>query len=245
MKIVTWNCNGALRNKFQFIDELKADIYVIQECENPSVVKHDGYKQWSSNYLWIGDSKNKGLGVFAKGSTVLKKLDWNNNFSGHVDNSIPEHKVKHFLACSVNNEFNLLGVWTHKNDSECFGYIGQLWKYLQLNQKKLGDCIIAGDLNSNVVWDKWDRWWNHSNVVEGLKKDGIESLYHLVNNELQGKETTPTLYLQRKLEKPYHIDYIFGSEKWTSSITSCKVGKPSKWLVVSDHMPIIADFRDE
>jgi hypothetical protein len=34
-------------------------------------------------------------------------------------------------------DFNLLAVWTHRNNSPNFGYIGQLWKYLQVNKDKL------------------------------------------------------------------------------------------------------------
>ena len=41
MKIISWNCNGALRNKFQHIAELEADIYIIQECEDPIRAKHN------------------------------------------------------------------------------------------------------------------------------------------------------------------------------------------------------------
>lgn len=86
-----------------------------------------------------------------------------------------------------------------------------MWKYLQLHKDKLKDkkVIIAGDFNSNAICDKWDRWWNHSDVVKEFEELGIKSLYHHLTNEKQGKETKPTFYLQRKLEKPYHIDYIF------------------------------------
>lgn len=75
MKIVTWNCNGALRNKFQHLSAFNADIYIIQECENPEQTKHKNYMAWARNHLWVGSNKNKGIGIFAADHITIELLD--------------------------------------------------------------------------------------------------------------------------------------------------------------------------
>lgn len=233
MRIVTWNCNGAFRKKFDCVSDFDADLYIIQECENPAESGHKNYIKWAHNYLWIGDTKNKGLGIFAKRDIKIEKLDWTNEFNNHP--------VKHFLPCKINQDFDLLGVWTHRNNSPNFGYIGQLWKYIQINKGKLNGTLIAGDFNSNTIWDEWDRWWNHSEVVNELKELGIESFYHKLTGEQQGKESTATLYFQKKLSRPYHIDYIFGAKNFTERTKKFEIGQVDKWLNLSDHMPIFCE----
>lgn len=230
MKIVTWNCNGAFRKKFEQLIHIDADIYIIQECEDPEKCNDQAYKNWASNYLWIGNNKNSGLGVFAKEDISLKPLDWES--AG----------LQSFLPFTANDKFMILAVWTKQANSPTFQYIGQLWKYLQAHQSKfcLSNSILCGDFNSNARWDKWDRLWNHSNVVNDLAKIDIHSLYHHVNKLEQGKETAPTLYLHRKLEKPYHIDYAFVSSKLLAS-ANLEVGNFSEWISLSDHMPVIFD----
>lgn len=234
MRIVTWNCNGAFRNKFEMISYFNADIYVIQECENPIYTQHQKYKEWAENHLWTGDTKNKGIGIFAKQGIELKKLDWSNQYKNHF--------VKCFLPCKVNQNFDLLGVWTHQNNSPNFGYIGQFWKYLQINKDNFNKILIVGDFNSNSIWDQWDRWWNHSDVVHELNELAIESLYHKSTGESHGKESKPTLYFQRKLKRPYHIDYFFGAQSFSDKLKKIEIGKSDEWLKVSDHMPIFCEF---
>ncbi len=229
MKIITWNCNGAFRKKFHLIEKLGADILVIQECEDPSKIKGD-YQEWANNYLWIGESKNKGLGVFLRKQNIkLEALE------------LHDDGLRSFIPCRINDHINLIAVWTKQTPSRNFRYIGQFWKYLQLhkNEIKRDPIIICGDFNSNVCWDSSHRGWSHSDVVRELAEIDIHSLYHELTKENQGKESSPTLYMHRKLAKPYHIDYAFVSKGLLGPESSIEIGKQEIWLDHSDHMPLI------
>ena len=234
MKIVNWNCNGGFRNKKHLLED-DFDILIVQECEDPERSTNE-YKKWASNYLWKGKNKNKGIGIFYKKDIHIKPLDWSD-----ININYKNEDLESFLPCEVNNEYILIAVWTKKANSEVFGYIGQLWKYLQLHKSKLENkkVLLIGDLNSNAIWDKWDRWWNHSDVVNELEELKIVSLYHRLNNEKHGEEIIPTFYLQRKTTKPYHIDFIFITEELITNNVELNIGKVDQWLEVSDHMPLI------
>jgi exonuclease III len=232
MRIVSWNCNGALRKKLVALRSYDADVYVIQECENPNESSCPDYRAWASNYLWVGGNKNKGLGVFAKPEIALASLN------------LDAGTLESFIPCTLNERFVLWAVWTRQANSPTFRYIGQLWKYLQKHKAALSgkDAVVIGDFNSNICWDAWDRWWNHSDVVRELEELGIYSLYHAVNGEAQGSESSPTFYMHRKREKPYHIDYAFLSKMYLSS-ASLEVGNPNIWLEHSDHMPLFMQIN--
>lgn len=231
MRIVSWNCNGGLRKKLEKLLSLEADIHIIQECEDPLHCSDLKYKTFAENSLWVGMSKHKGLGIFAKNSRKLTALAWE---SGNLEL---------FLPCTIDNRITLLAVWTRQANSPTFQYIGQAWKYLQEHKSKLPltQTVIAGDFNSNACWDKWDRWWNHSDVVRELEEVGIHSLYHCSTKEQQGMETKPTFFMYRKEQKPYHIDYIFQSADIISA-SKIRIGEPNEWLEFSDHMPVICEM---
>lgn len=244
MKIITWNCSGGLRKKTAEVDSLEADIVIVQECEDPRQ-STEKYRRWAGDYLWIGTSKNKGIGVFPKNGYVVEELKWSGAYSikglssGCKSLSWRTEDLKLFLPFSINDEYTAVAVWTKSNDSEVFDYIGQLWKFLQIHRNDLrkAKTLIIGDFNSNSIWDKDDRWWNHTSVVNELKDMGISSLYHHQYGDSQGSEVTPTFYMYRKLERPYHIDYVFCSDDLLSH-SSVQFGETNAWLKVSDHVPI-------
>jgi hypothetical protein len=193
VKIVTWNCNGALRSKLDKIDSLSADLYVIQECENPAL-STNLYREWAGNYLWIGDNKSKGLGIVPKNENYVEKLNWHGEYQ--IEGIKPLHSPAHwktsdlrlFLPFQLNEQYTMLGVWTQKHGAEVSGYIGQLWKYIQIHGMDLchQKTLVLCDFNSNAVWDKPGRWWSHSGVVEELKGLNLYSLYHDQEGENHG-----------------------------------------------------------
>ncbi|NEQ97766.1 MAG: endonuclease/exonuclease/phosphatase family protein [Cyanothece sp. SIO2G6] len=244
MKIVSWNCAGALRKKTKEVDALNADLLVIQECENPDLSTNE-YKSWAGNYLWVGTNKNKGLGIFSKNRGRIERLHWNGSFkidglsTKSSSTSWKTEELELFLPCLVNDTYTVLGVWTKGGNDQVFSYVGQFWKYLKIHSIDLfnPDTLIIGDFNSNAIWDKKDRWWSHSDITAELKDIEIESVYHFQTGEQQGKETKSTFFHHKNLQKSYHIDYAFCSRNLLN-LSSIDIGKPEDWLTISDHVPL-------
>jgi len=233
MKVVTWNCNGAFRRKFEPLEVLDADLFVIQECEDPSRSSEE-YQSWAGNYLWKGQSKNKGIGIFARKGKSISALDWNDG-----GNEL-------FLPARIDDKFDLLAVWTQRGGPKTYGYIAMFGRYLHLNKHRFApQTLICGDFNSNKIWDKPRREWTHSRCVEELGALGFESLYHLANGEAQGVEAHPTFFLHRHINRPYHIDYLFAhNDRLRAESLKLDVGVPDDWLKFSDHMPIVVELTN-
>lgn len=217
VKIISWNCRGAFRKKFSVIQKEDADIYVIQECENPKKYLKD-FSNFYSNYLWYGENDNKGIAIFAKLDIKMEINDW------------PVYCLRHFISVKVNNTIDLLGVWASPP------YIEEFYIYQSINLERFNDhTLIIGDFNSNAIWDKEHGKRNHSAVVAELKTKNISSAYHYLSGEQEGAETKHTFYLHKNKSKKYHIDYCFTNP---INIKEFKILNSDKWLYYSDHLPI-------
>lgn len=132
MKIVSWNANGKFREKYKAILELDADVYVIQECENPETCKDPEYRSFFKNYHWAGVYSYKGLMVFTtRPDVTLDRLDW-----GAEDKRV-------FIPVRVNGSFKLVAAWA------CDPYCEELQDWVEVVSDHLNaETIIIGDLNS-------------------------------------------------------------------------------------------------
>lgn len=222
MKIVSWNCNGKFRERFKQILKLDADIYVIQECENPKNYINTDYNDFAKKYIWTDENKNRGLGIFVKDNINFNKNNWQS------------YCLRNFISININKEFDLVGVWA------CDPYIEEYYIYQNININNYNDnTIIIGDFNSNKIWDNTHNKRNHTKVVNELKNKNLISAYHYIFKEEQGEEKQKTFYLYRHLDKGYHIDYCFIRK---NRIKNYKILFSEKWLEFSDHMPVMLEI---
>lgn len=237
MRLVTWNCQGAFRKKAKFILEQRPDILVIQECENTDKFLFNSDILNPNDFLWKGDNEHKGIVVFSFGTYKLRLLD---NYNPEIKYILP------ILVTSESFEFILLAVWANNPKDPDGCYVEQIWKAVNYYEIELLNerLILVGDFNSNKIWDKPKRIGNHSAVVEKLKKNQIFSVYHSYFAQQQGFENHPTFFLQRNMEKPYHIDYCFASNLLLESVRNFEVGSFEKWISYSDHVPLTVDFDE-
>jgi exodeoxyribonuclease III len=236
MKIITWNCNMAFRKKADFILPHQPDILIVQECEHPDKLNFNSNTPKPSDTLWFGHNRNKGLGIFSYCNFRFKVLDDHND------------SFKMVIPIAVSNgqfDFTLFAIWANNPKDPDGPYVTQVWKAINHYNTLITNkrTMLIGDFNSNTIWDRPKREGNHSTVVERLEAKGIRSVYHTHFSQAQGSEKHPTLYLYRKKEKPYHLDYCFTSSDITEHLRSVEIGDHETWCKYSDHVPVIVTFE--
>jgi exonuclease III len=225
----------AFRKKAEFILTEQPDILIIPESENQDRLSFGTNARQPTDIFWYGTNPNKGIGVFSYSNFKIKLHEIHN----------PE--FKYVLPLSVyNDKINLtvFAIWAQKPERhDC--YTEQIWNAVHYydNLLKNENIILIGDFNSSSIWDRPNRVYNHTNLVNHLKNKNILSTYHYFHNQTQGHEIHKTLFMHRKIDKPYHIDYCFASMNLIGKLKSVEVGEYEKWTKHSDHKPLIVTFN--
>ncbi len=221
MRLTTWNCpRNNIDTCLSLTAHLDADLVVLQECRRPS----------GSNpaVIWRGDTARSGTAVISRHPELkLEPLDIRRPDATLVPAAV--HGPVPFL---------FVGVCTHK-------------RYIESARDSMTACVAAasglpvvaaGDFNiSPAVSGKRQKALR---FLEWMRNEfGLVSAYHELSGETPGEETCPTHYHQWNESKPFHIDYCFLPESWTSRIAGVEVGTYDEWRM-SDHRPLTVSLRD-
>ena len=163
MKIVSWNCNCAFRNKYQLLPP--ADVLIVQESESPEFLQKHSVCLPFLRHLWVGKRAHKGLSIFCSEGTDVKIADFYNEAFEFVVPVEVQRKGRRFI---------LWAVWTQAEGNDCYnGYVVTLTKAMIYYEKYLReDSLIIGDFNSNARWNEhFKREFNHDSLVAFLEKN--------------------------------------------------------------------------
>lgn len=235
MRIVTWNCQGAFRKKAAAVAHFRPDIAIIQECECPERLVFPPHCPQPTSQVWFGERLTQGL-------CVLSYSGLRFTVASEYEPSIRYCVPLHVQGPTV--DLHLLAIWAMAHKDPKLSYVGQIARAITRYGDFLGtkETVVAGDFNSNKQWDRKPRIGNHSWVVEALARYGLVSVYHEWSGEAQGEESAKTLFMYRKREQVYHIDYCFVPHTWMPRLRTFAVGAYERWRAESDHMPLLLEF---
>jgi exodeoxyribonuclease III len=228
MKLTTWNCARGFAGKADLLFSSSPDIAVVQECSKKSekMFVGDGY-----DGHWVGENPNIGMCIFHKRHWGFRQLAESDKTS-----------LKWVVPFEVTGPetFTLIAVWACEvKGNRRESYVGQIHRALNEfpHWFERGPIVVAGDFNSNAIFDKNRRLLNHSSMVNELKNHGAISTYHELRKEKHGEEKLHTFHLHKNLKKPFHFDYIFAPESWRERM-KIEAGNHADWLSHSDHFPL-------
>lgn len=231
MRLVSWNCRLNSRDKREKLIEILPDIAVIQESPHPDNLGKDLLYE---NALWVGKEMKSGLGVsvlsFSQDYQLILLVD--------------EVKYEWIVPIRVTGKenFTLIAVWAKRMPGSSYGKVlySALHEYERIIQN--GPVIIMGDFNLDKKVPSSYSGIGYEKIMDKLESYGLVSCYHSITMEEFSKESIATYYHYGKLDKPFHVDYCFGSKDVLQGIQSFYTGTPEDYLSLSHHVPLVLEF---
>lgn len=229
MRIVTWNCCGSFRTKFErvadFDDDYGDDMLVIQEAECIERLPVRLLERYP-NHVWVGDNPAKGLLVLA---SERYRLEIAAEYRGEFRYVLP-------VRVTGESDFLLIAVWAQRDASRDYtDYTLDALKHYEPLIKN--NVVVVGDFNSMPgVKPRRVSSATHMDIVGWLMERGLVSAYHWMNDEEFGEEGVDTFALHRDLSQTFHIDYLFTRPRCLRC--SLGIGMTEHHLKLSDHVPL-------
>jgi exonuclease III len=115
--------------------------------------------------------------------------------------------------------------------------------------------LLGGDLNTSTQWPASEAAFiaRDRGVLQRIEAYGLTDCIRAMRapGRLQGCPCTEgescshvrTRRDPRQPDVPYQTDYLFASARERFTLDSCRVLASDEWFAISDHAPIVADFK--
>ena len=272
MRVITWNIHGARKNSsvWDFLMDLQPDVALLQEVgSSPEhfIKEFDGVCRPA--IFKNGKPQRFSTGVFVNGEvleevTFSSSLDWINHeldfFKGNLVscrvqpiNHPPITVVSVYSPAWPINADRLEGVDVSQISTKISGEVwcaDALWAGLQKSITDSETWVVGGDFNSSETFDV--EWQEKHDRVFGIRSSGnakmLQRLCDLGLSECLRQSNSGTIvptFRHSTGEIEHQIDHLFVSNDFYSQLEKCTVGDQAIIFgkSLSDHLPIIADFR--
>ena len=263
MRVITWNLRRATKTNvaWKILFDLNPDVALLQEVSSiPNYIK----ELFDIKYLKAIGKKGKpqkfGTAVLIKGK-IIEELplssayDWVNrelkNFTGNLVSCITQLKESlilniisvHSPAWSIDTSsyppnIDISKVKLKQNPKLWITDI--LWSALKNMKLEDKPWIVGGDLNASETFDFTFSSGNRE-TLDRMKNLGFIECLRSYKNKL-----TPTFKNPRGGKIIHQIDHLFVTNDLFSKLKCCTIGDESTIFgkSISDHLPIIADFKN-
>ena len=242
MRIVAYNfLRAGSTNRYghwsRLLRTLKADVVLAQECRPPEHSPRESFRCSSDDaFAWqCAGNRGWGTGLFAR-SAVLSPVcitqydGW--VVGGELRNT--EWSDRPLMVFSIHGPIGERGYIRTLND-----ILDRLLPFAAH-----ADLILGGDFNVAVGY----RRHNESVRMQKGERDILDRLANQFRLVSCWQSTHPDRPLVQTLRwmgnpnAPYHCDGIFVPRSWLPRLVSCRVLRGPRWIQLSDHNPVIADF---
>lgn len=273
MRVITWNFHGANKESpiWQLLLELKPDIVLLQEVGSMPGKIEEEFNVLSKVAIYkTGRPQRFNTAVLVKGK-VIEEINLKSEYAWVNDEL--EFFKGNFIACKVelqnHKKFNVVSVYSpawpvDKNrlkeidvspvklkENPDVWATEIIWSALKNTIANNESWIVGGDYNSSETFDK--EWQDEHGIKFGIRSSGNKEILVRMNKlgfteclRKYNDKIIPTFKHSSK-EIAHQIDHLFVTNNLYSRIRMCKVGDQAIVFdnSLSDHLPIIADFKEE
>lgn len=271
MKIITWNIHGANQTSlvWQLILELSPDIVLLQEVRGiPDSIK-EKYSVLSRLATTKAGTPQKFSTVILVKGRIIEEIILKSEYEW-VNRELEFFKGN-FVGCVVelnnHDQCNVVSVYSpawpvdssrlNGVDVSPLKLAGNpkiwpaeiIWSALKNTKRNDESWIVGGDFNCSETFDK--EWQDKNGVRFGLRNSGnkelLDRLEHIGFMEClrQFNMKIVSTFKNPRGQINHQMDHLFVTSDIFKKISNCNVG--IKDIVfgqrLSDHLPIIADFK--